>query len=223
MNGPVLCYSSEWVRLAAMNVLCKAAYSESEVVCVSDVGVMLKNAAQQRPHILVLALTARRSLSILYRVRRQNPNTALIILQDEVRISDEAVSDYIGRTILLNISEMKPDDLLKRLRSAAGQVRALHPPGRRFSYYCGEDSPFKVAVMMEIENCLYRRLSARTQSARLREEAMRWFSQEVSVSQLASTYGIAARIIYYRRRTLCRILKTRPSELPFSLKVEWGE
>lgn len=223
MNGPILCYSGEWTRLAAMNVLCQEAHPESEVVCFSDIGRLLCHSAQMRPQLLVLAITARTSVSFLYRVRRQNPNVAVIILQDEIRIIDEAVSDYIGRAMLLNISGMHPDDLRERLESAKGQVIALPSPGRRFFYYCGEDSPFRVTIMMEIESCLYKRLSAKTRSARLREEAMRWFSQAVTVPQLAGMYGIAARIIYQRRSTLCQILKTRPSELPFSLRAEWGE
>lgn len=223
MNGPILCYSGEWTRLAAMNVLCQEAHPESEVVCVSDAGMLLTHFAQLRPQILVLALTARTSVSFLYSVRRQNPNVALIILQDEIRISDEAVSDYIGRTMLWNISGMRPNDLRDRLRSAEGKIMALPPPDRHFFCYFGKDSPFRVTVMKEIENCLYKRLSAKTRSARLREEAMRWFSQGVTVSQLARTYGITARIIYQRRSTLCQILKTRPSELPFSLRAEWGE
>lgn len=223
MNGPVLCYSGEWTRLAAMNVLCQEAHPKSEVMCVSDAGMLLTHFAELEPQILVLALTARTSVSFLYSVRKQNPNLALIILQDEIRIIDEAVSDYIGRTMLLNISEMRPDDLRDCLGSAKGQAMSLPPPDRHFFYYCGADSTVQIMIMKEIENCLCKRLSAKTRSARLREEAIRWFSQEVTVPQLARTYGITARIIYQRRSTLCQILKTRPSELPFSLKAEWGE
>lgn len=223
MNGPVLCYSGEWTRLTAMKILCQEAHPKNEVVCVSDTRTFLRHSAQLRPQVLVLALTARQSVSFLYSVRRQNPNVALIILQDEIRIIDEAVSDYIGRTMLLDISGMHPDDLRDYLESAKRHAMALPPPDRHFFYYYGEDLSLRVTIMMEIENCLYKRLSAKTRSARLREEAMQWFSHGVTVSQLVRMYGITARVLYQRRSTLCRILKTRPSELPFSLRAEWGK
>lgn len=220
INGPVICYSSDWTLLKAAEVLSREAHPHSEIIPVSDVNQLQALLAQVSPRCLILALTPRNHVGLLYNLRRQNRIVPLIIFHEGIRMSDEAVADYIGRTLLIDSTGMRPNKLQKRLSGMTQGAFSILPRGH-FLYDPSGKSSMKM-IVMEIEHVLYRRLAERVNSTRLTAEAKQWFSRGEQARLIASRQSIDIRVVYQRRSTLCRYLGVSPRELPSALTVEWG-
>lgn len=221
INGLLLCYSSDWTLLAAAEALCREAHPRCDVICVSDVSELLALAARLKPQCVVLVLTARSHVGLLYNLRRHNRTVPLLILQDGVLLSDEAVADYTERAFVLDITGMRPDRLRKRLASVMVVAVASALPLRHFLFEAGDDPVAKNVIMSEIEHYIYRRLAAKIRSVRLCEDALLWFARGEQVQLIASGTSIDAGAVYQRRTTLCQHLGVRTRELPSALTVMW--
>lgn len=222
INGLVISFSSDWARLKAVDVLCREAYPECEVVGASTQEALMRLLTRLKPQCLIMDLTARNAVGLLCSVRRLHRTVPVLLIQDQVRVSDEAVADYLGRAVMVESGGIVPDILRQRLSD--GFVRAAALPVTGGSLCESSDTvPDMDTVLAEIEAFLCQQLAARVPSSRLREDIWRLFVTGESVKQLSRREGLRTQTIYQRRATLCRLLGTRPRDLSSVLTVAWGE
>lgn len=221
INGLVVCYSADWTRLKAVEVLCREVYPESEVIATNNPRELERLLACLKAQCLMMDLTARNSVGVLCSARRLHQTIPMLIIQDSVRVSDEAVAEYLGRAVMVESADVMPDELGQRL--SAGYVQAAAMPAPGCVLHGRRESASDVdMILAEIDLFLDRRLAARVPSSRLREDARRLFAAGEPVKHLVRREGITAKTAYRRRAVLCRLLETRPRELLSVLTVTWG-
>lgn len=222
INGLVVCYSADWTRLKTVEVLCRAAYPESEVIATNNPRELMRLLPRLKPRCLMMDLTARNAVGLLCSVRRLHQTIPMLIIQDRVRVSDEAVAEYLGRAVMVESAGVVPDVLRRRLCAGYSQAAVMPVSGCALHGSREAESDMDV-ILAEIDLYLYRRLAARVPSSRLREDARRLFAAGEPVQHLVRREGITAKFVYQRRAMLCRLLETRPRELSSVLTVAWGE
>lgn len=223
INGLVLCYSADWTRRTAFEVLFRDAHPDCEVLSTGSASDLLRLLSRLRPQCLILDVVARNHVGLLYNLRRCNRNAHFVIIQNSVRLSDKAVANYIGRTLFVESAGLLPDTLRQYLKKGIMQTHFFAAPHRHFLPESEGAVPAMETVLTDVEECLYRLLAKKVRSTRLCHEARQWFAGGEKVSVLAVKAQTDKRKMYQRRAALCQLLKTRTRELPLSLTVIWGQ
>lgn len=183
---------------------------------------LIEKALELRPECIILDISPRDSVSLIYMIRIHFPAVPVIFIQKYFLFSDRIISEYFGHIFLYEYDAVlcAYPDFTPLALFRQEMFSGTHCSGGVFLHnrYSGMTD---MSLRQHINNYLRHRLAELVTSDRIRDVIMNWLVCGLSVAETGKCAQISDKVVYLYRRQVMSIMGIRNFSRDFirSLKI----
>ncbi|EJS8541055.1 hypothetical protein NWH84_004405 [Salmonella enterica] len=221
MDLDAIVYSANQMMGEALRHIFKAERS-IRVEFSTNQDTLIEKALELRPECIILDISPRDSVSLIYMIRIHFPAVPVIFIQKYFLFSDRIISEYFGHIFLYEYDAVlcAYPDFTPLALFRQEMFSGTHCSGGVFLHnrYSGMTD---MSLRQHINNYLRHRLAELVTSDRIRDVIMNWLVCGLSVAETGKCAQISDKVVYLYRRQVMSIMGIRKFSRDFirSLKI----